>query len=96
MTARDASGRDLGPKFLFVEVGATQNRNTGPPRHTLGKGGKPILTTAAVLPKYRRIPNPRRASKYGSDGFCAGEQECARRCWQRGVKLQMARLYSNV
>ena len=55
-----------GPKFLFVEVGATQNRNTGPPRHTLGKGGRPILTTAAVLPKYRRIPNPKHASKYGN------------------------------
>ena len=67
MTACNQDGQDLGPKFLFVEVGATQNRNTGPPRHTLGTGGRPILTMAAVLPKYRRIPNPRRASKYGND-----------------------------
>ncbi len=69
MTARDKTDRDSGPKFLYVEVGATQNRNTGPPRHTLGKGGRPILTTAAVLPKYRRIPNPKRASKYGNDPY---------------------------
>ena len=56
-------------KYLFVEVGATQNRNTGPPRTTLGKGGQPIVTAAAVLSKYRRILNPARASKYGSDAY---------------------------
>ena len=55
------------PKYLFIEIGATQNRNTGPPRTTLGKGGRPMVSTAAVLSKYRRIPNPARASKYGKD-----------------------------
>ena len=57
------------PKFLFVEVGTTQNRNTGPSRMTLGKGGRPLLTMAAVLPKYHRILNPKRASKYGNDPY---------------------------
>ncbi len=57
------------PKYLYAEVGATQNRNTGPPRTTLGKGGKPIVTNAAVLPKYRRILNPARGGKYGSDPY---------------------------
>ncbi len=57
------------PKYLFVEVGATQNRNTGPPRTTLGKGGQPIVTAAAVLRKYRRIFNSARKSKYGSDAY---------------------------
>ncbi len=58
-----------GPKYLFTEVGATQNKNTGPPRLTFGKGGKPILTTAAVLSKYRRILNPKRAGKFGNDPY---------------------------
>ena len=57
------------PKYLFVEVGATQNRNTGPPRTTLGKGGHPIVISAAVLPKYRRILNPARGGKYDSDAY---------------------------
>ena len=67
MTARDAKGQDFGPRYYYVEVGATMNRNTGPPRTTLGKGGRPIIVTATVLPKYRRIRNPARESKYGAD-----------------------------
>ena len=57
------------PRYLFVEVGATMNRKTGPPRTTLGKNGRPIITTAAVLPKYRRIRNPQREGKYGKDKY---------------------------
>ena len=69
MTARDANGKVLGPKTRFVEIGATQNRNTGPARMTLGKGGKPIMTTAAVLPKYRLVSHLARESKYGKDSY---------------------------
>ena len=57
------------PKYLYAEVGATQNRNTGPPRTTLGKDGKPIVTNAAVLTKFRQIFNPARESKYGADAY---------------------------
>ena len=71
------------PKYLYVEVGATQNRNTGPPRTTLGKSGKPIVTAAAVLSKYHLVFNPAREGKYGNASFCSGEQECARRRGQR-------------
>ena len=69
MTARDANGKVLGSKRGFIEVGATQNRNTGPPRMTLGKGGRSIMTMAAVLPKYRLISNPTREGKYGKDAY---------------------------